>query len=262
MNQLLAGKSIVITGAARGIGEAIAQGLAAAGAAITIGDLDKKSAEATAGRICSAGGKAIGVSVNVTDRSTVVAMIKASCDAHGPLHGIVNNAGIAQTKIFTEITEQDWRRIMEVNSLGVLICMQEAAKVLIAQKSGGKILNVASIAGKQGFEPLAHYSASKFSVVAFTQAGAKAFGQHRINVNAICPGIVATKMWDDIGRGFREAGLAEKDEDAFNQYAEGILLGRSSTPEDLAGVSRFLMSSESDYMTGQALVVDGGIIFS
>src|SRR5690606_20995198 len=150
----LAGKSIVITGAARGIGAAIAEGLAGAGACVTIGDVQPEAAEATAARIRDHGGQAIGVAADVRDRAAVADMIKAAVAAFGPLYGMVNNAGIAQARPFIEITEADWRRVMEVNSLGVLVSMQEAAKVMMAQKSGGRIVNVASIAGKQGYEPL------------------------------------------------------------------------------------------------------------
>ena len=150
---------------------------------------------------------------------------------------------------------------MQVNSLGVMIGMQEAARRLIGQGNGGKIVNMASIAGKQGFEPLAHYSASKFSVVGFTQAGAKALGGHRINVNCICPGVVATEMWKTIGRCHKEAGLGETDDTAWELFSAGIPMGRPSTPDVLVGVSRFLMSPASDCMTGQSVVVDGGMVF-
>lgn len=261
MTQELAGRSIVITGAARGIGETIAQGLAADGACITIGDLDKDQAEAAAARIRERGGKAIGVAADVTDRAAVKAMLDAAEKAFGRLHGIVNNAGIAQVKPFLEITEADWRRIMEVNSLGVLIGMQEAARRLIAQGGGGKIVNMSSIAGRDGAQLMAHYSASKFTVVAFTQAGAKDLGPHKINVNAICPGIVGTEMWKDIGRGFKEIGLGETEDSAFEAASTLAVLGRGSRPDDLVGVTRFLMSSGSDFMTGQSLVVDGGMVY-
>lgn len=262
MSDLLRKRSIVVTGAARGIGKEIAQGLAAAGAMVTVADIDQQAAEQAAMRIRQKGGQAIGVAVDVVDRAAVKGMLDCAQAAFGPLHGIVNNAGVAQTRPFLDITEADWRMVMEVNSLGVMICMQEAARLMVSQGGGGKIVNMASVGGKQGFEPLAHYCASKFSVVAFTQAAAKALGKHRITVNAICPGVVATDMWRVIGEGYREAGLGDTDETAFDDFSAGILLGRPSTPEDLTGIARFLMSSDSDYMTGQAVVVDGGMVFS
>ncbi|WP_026873109.1 glucose 1-dehydrogenase [Inquilinus limosus] len=253
-------RSIIITGAGRGIGEAIAMGLAADGARLIVADIDGENAKRVAAAIGAEGGEAVAVPVDVTERAGVAAMIEAAVGAFGRLDAIFNNAGIAQTKPFLSITEADWRRVMDVNGLGVLICMQEAAKRMIAQGSGGKIINTASIAGKQGYEPLAHYSASKFGVVALTQAGARAFASHKINVNAICPGVVATEMWKVIDRGFKEEGLTQHDNEAFETFSSTILLGRPSVAEDLVGVSRFLASADSDYVTGQSIVVDGGMV--
>lgn len=257
----LEGRAIVVTGSGRGIGEAIARGLAADGALLTIADIDEANASTVAEGIRAAGGKAIFVRVDVANRDSVKAMIATTVKAHGKLDVIFNNAGIAQTKPFLSITEQDWRRVMDINGLGVLICMQEAIKQMIAQGHGGKVVNTASIAGKQGYEPLAHYSASKFGVVALTQAAARAFGAQKINVNAICPGVVATDMWKLIDKGFKDEGLTSRDNEAFEAFSAGILLGRPSAADDLCGVARFLASSASDYMTGQSLVVDGGMVF-
>jgi meso-butanediol dehydrogenase / (S,S)-butanediol dehydrogenase / diacetyl reductase len=255
-------KSIVITGAGRGIGAEIARGLAADGARLTIADLSEETASKTATEIHNAGGIAIGVAVDVRQRESVRAMIGQAVQAHGRLDVIFNNAGVAQTKPFLDITEDDWRFVTDVNALGVLICMQEAIRQMQAQGGGGKIINTASIAGKQGYEPLAHYSASKFAVLALTQAAARAFGKDRINVNAICPGVVATDMWKVIDGGFREHGLTSKDNEAFDTFAGIAVLGRPSTPQDLVGVARFLASSDSDFMTGQSLLVDGGMVFT
>ncbi|WP_454619315.1 SDR family NAD(P)-dependent oxidoreductase [Bradyrhizobium cenepequi] len=256
----LKGRAIVVTGSGRGIGEAIARSLAADGALLTIADIDEANASTVAEGIRAAGGKAISVRVDVANRDSVKAMIATTVKAHGKLDVIFNNAGIAQTKPFLSITEQDWRRVMDINGLGVLICMQEAIKQMIAQGHGGKVINTASIAGKQGYEPLAHYSASKFGVVALTQAAARAFGAQKINVNAICPGVVATDMWKLIDKGFKDEGLTSRDNEAFETFSAGILLGRPSAADDLCGVARFLASSASDYMTGQSLVVDGGMV--
>ena len=153
-----------------------------------------------------------------------------------------------------------------MNGLGVLIGMQEAIKQFQAQGKdatgfAGRIVNTASIAGKQGYEPLAHYCASKFGVVALTQAAARAFGKDGISANAICPGVVATEMWKVIDKGFKDEGLTSRDNEAFETFSAGILLGRPSAAEDLAGVAIFLASPASDYMTGQSLVVDGGMVF-
>lgn len=261
MARELEGKSIVVTGAGRGIGEAIARGYAKAGAHVTIGDIDAGNAAAAAKRITDEGGTAIGVGVDVIKRAQVVAMLDAAEKAFGPLYGMVNNAGIAQIKSFLEITEDDWRRTMEVNSLGVMIGIQEAARRMIAHGKGGRIVNTASIAGKTGFEPLGHYCASKFSVVGFTQVAAKAFGRHQITVNAICPGIVGTEMWRSIGQQFYEMGLAKTPTEAFEQFSSQLLLGRSSVPEDLVGVALYFMSEGGSYITGQSINVDGGMVY-
>jgi meso-butanediol dehydrogenase / (S,S)-butanediol dehydrogenase / diacetyl reductase len=255
-------KSIIVTGAGRGIGAEIARGLAADGARLTVADLSEETASKTAAEIRQSGGTAIGVAVDVRQRESVRAMIGQAVQAHGRLDVIFNNAGVAQTKPFLDITEDDWRFVTDVNALGVLICMQEAIRQMQAQGHGGKIINTASIAGKQGYEPLAHYSASKFAVVALTQAAARAFGKDRINVNAICPGVVATDMWKVIDGGFREHGLTSRDNEAFDTFAGIAVLGRPSTPQDLVGVARFLASSDSDFMTGQSLLVEGGMVFT
>ncbi|MCG5234118.1 SDR family oxidoreductase [Xanthobacter oligotrophicus] len=259
-------KSIVITGAAGGIGAAIAKALAADGARITVADLSEPAARTVAGEITAAGGTAIAVAVDVRQRAQVRALLDQAVAAHGRLDVLFNNAGVAQTRPFLDITEDDWRFVTDVNALGVLIGMQEAIKTFKVQakngKGGGKIVNTASIAAKQGYEPLAHYCASKFAVVALTQAAARAFGKDGITANAFCPGVVATDMWKTIDKGFRDSGLTSHDNEAFDTFAAGAVLGRPSTPADLVGVARFLASSASDFMTGQSLLVDGGMVFT
>jgi meso-butanediol dehydrogenase/(S,S)-butanediol dehydrogenase/diacetyl reductase len=261
MSTNIENKSIVVTGAGRGIGAEIARGLAADGARLTVADLSGEAADRVAAEIRSAGGAAIGVAVDVRQRESVRAMIDRTVQEHGRLDVIFNNAGVAQTKPFLDITEDDWHFVNDVNALGVMICMQEAIRRMQAQGNGGKVVNTASIAGKQGYEPLAHYSASKFAVVALTQAAARAFGKDRINVNAICPGVVATDMWKVIDGGFREHGLTSRENEAFDTFAGIAVLGRPSTPQDLVGVARFLASADSDFMTGpgQDCVRQGGV---
>ena len=258
----LNGKSVVITGGARGIGAAIAKGLAAQGALLTIADLEEASTGEVVETIRSTGGSAIGFGADVRDRAQVKAMIAKAVEAHGRLDVIFNNAGIAQTMPFMKITEADWQNVMDVNGLGVLIGMQEAIRVFLDQGGGGKIVNTASIAGKQGYDPLAHYCASKFAVVALTQAAARAFGKDKITANAICPGVVQTEMWKVIDRGFRDHGLSKEEDEAFSGMAATAVLARPSVAQDLVGVAAFLASSDSDFMTGQSLLVDGGIVFT
>ncbi|MCB8882032.1 glucose 1-dehydrogenase [Acidisoma cellulosilytica] len=260
MSESIKGRAIIVTGAGRGIGAAMAHGLAADGAFLVIADRDEANARGVAEAITEAGGRAMAQPVDVTQRASVREMIKATVTAYDRLDVIFNNAGIAQTRPFLNITEEDWDQVMDVNAKGVLIATQEAARQMIDQGGGGKIINTASIAGKQGYDPLAHYCASKFAVVALTQAAARAFGKHRINVNAICPGVVATDMWKVIDKGFVDEGLTTKENEAFDNFASTVLMGRPSRPEDMVGVARFLASSASDYMTGQSLMIDGGMV--
>lgn len=264
---ILKDRSIVITGAAGGIGAAIARALAQDGARITVADLSAEAAHKVAEEIKADGGTAIAVPVDVRERTQVRALLDKAVAAFGRLDVLFNNAGVAQTRPFLDITEEDWRFVTDVNALGVLIGMQEAIKTFKAQEKsglggGGKIVNTASIAAKQGYEPLAHYCASKFGVVALTQAAARAFGKDQITVNAFCPGVVATDMWKVIDQGFRDSGLTSRDNEAFDTFAAGAVLGRPSRPDDLVGVARFLASPASDFMTGQSLLVDGGMVFT
>lgn len=265
MTTSINGRAVIVTGAGRGIGAAMAKAVAAAGGRLAIADIDADAAERVAAEIRAEGGEAIATGADVTRRAEVRSMIAATVEAFGRLDVIFNNAGIAQTRPFLSITEDDWHRVMDVNGLGVLIGMQEAVRQFQSQGKdatgfGGRIVNTASIAGKQGYEPLAHYSASKFAVVALTQAAARAFGKDGISANAICPGVVATEMWKVIDKGFKDEGLTGRDNEAFETFSAGILLGRPSAAEDLAGVAVFLASPASDYMTGQSLVVDGGMV--
>lgn len=260
----LAEKSCAVTGGARGgargIGRGIAMRLAAEGAQVAVADLDFDGAQQVVGEIKAAGGDALACRCDVSDRASVRAAIKAIVDAHGSLDVIFNNAGVAEVRPFMEVKEEHWNWVMKINGLGVLICMQEAARQMIAQGRGGKIINMSSIAGRQGNTIQPHYCASKFSVVALTQAGARAFAEYGITANAICPGIVETDLWDGMDDGFIEFGIAERRGEAMERFAGGIPLGRTSTPDDLAGPAAFLASGDADYITGQCLVVDGGIV--
>jgi meso-butanediol dehydrogenase/(S,S)-butanediol dehydrogenase/diacetyl reductase len=215
----------------------------------------------TASEIEAAGGRALGVGCDVSDRASVRSAIAETVDAFGRLDVIFNNAGVSQTQRFMDITEVEWERIMRVNGLGVLICMQEAASQMIRQGEGGKIVNTASIAGKEGFPLFAAYSASKFAVVALTQAGARALAEDKITVNAICPGVVTTELWEQLDREFIELGETQKPGQALEEFGAGILAGRLSTPDDVAGLALFLASDEASYITGQAINVDGGMVF-
>ena len=151
---------------------------------------------------------------------------------------------------------------MRINGLGVLIGIQEAARQFIRQGTGGKIVNTASVAGKQGFALVGAYSASKFAVVGLTQAAARELAANQITVNGFCPGIVATELWRNLDEQIMQTGRTSKAGEAMAEFGQDILLGRVSTPEDCAGIAAYLASSDSDYMTGQCIQVDGGMISS
>jgi meso-butanediol dehydrogenase/(S,S)-butanediol dehydrogenase/diacetyl reductase len=177
----------------------------------------------------------------------------------GSVDVMVNNAGIAQVKTLLEVTPEDLEAIFAVNVYGVLYGLQAAAERMIEQGTGGKIINASSIAGHSGFDFLGHYSATKFAVRALTQAAAKELAKHRITVNAYCPGIVGTDMWDLIDERMSAYNGNAKGE-TLEQYSQLIALGRVQTPEDVAGFVSYLAGRDADYMTGQAVMIDGGIV--
>lgn len=251
----------LVTGAGRGIGRRVATRLSEEGAAVATVDIDGSAAEAAADEIRASGGRAHGVACDVSDRPSVRAAIASTAERFGRLDVMFNNAGISQTKRFLEIEEREWEAIMRVNALGVLIGMQEAAKRFIEQGDGGTIVNTASIAGKEGFPLFAHYSASKFAVVALTQAGARSLAEHRIRVNAMCPGVVTTELWEQLDEEFIQLGETQQPGQALEEFGAGILAGRLSTPDDVAGLAVFLASDGARNITGQAINVDGGMVF-
>lgn len=195
----LKGRSIIVTGAGSGIGAGIAADLVANGANVVVADINEGAAREVAEEIASrSGGAAIAVRVDVTDRASIQALMARTVERFGRLDVMFNNAGIIETASYLEITEAGWNRLMNVNGLGVLMGTQEAAKQMIAQGTGGKIINTASIGGKQGYPVFAHYCASKFAVVGLTQAAARAFAEHKITVNCFGPGVVHTALWDQL----------------------------------------------------------------
>jgi len=259
----LEGKSCIVTGAARGIGKTIGTRLAAEGASVVFADIDEKQAQQAAAEARSqngAGRKAIAARVDVGDRASVRALVERAVAEFGELDIIFNNAGLNKIQRFLEATEDNWERIMRVNALGVLLCTQEAAKQMIRQGHGGKIINTASIAGRQGYPNIAPYCASKFAVIALTQAAARELAQHKITVNGFSPGVVDTPLWEQLDREHVEMGETKAPGEAMRNFAAGILLGRVAKPDDVAGLALFLASPESDYITGQVITVDGGML--
>jgi meso-butanediol dehydrogenase / (S,S)-butanediol dehydrogenase / diacetyl reductase len=256
----LEGKSVMITGGAQGIGEGIGRRLASEGALITVADLNGDKAKTTADSIKADGGKAIGVKVDVADRGQMQAAIKQVVDSFGRLDVLFNNAGFNKPLPFLEVDENNYNSIMRVNGWGVMLGIQEGAKQMIAQGGGGKIINTASIAGRQGYADFAPYCCSKAAVIMLTQAGAREFAKHKITVNAFAPGVVVTPLWDGLEQDMIATGVIKKKGEYIESFSSSILLGYPSKPKDLAGICSFLAGPDSDYITGQVIMSDGGMI--
>jgi meso-butanediol dehydrogenase/(S,S)-butanediol dehydrogenase/diacetyl reductase len=248
---------ILVTGGASGIGAALCRGFATEGAHVVIADLNASAATELAGEIVRAGGSAMGVAMDVTNRDQVAAGIAEAVKAFGKLDAYFNNAGMNSPMKLLDVTEDNFNLIMKVNVLGVLIGMQEAAKQFIAQGSGGKIINTASIAGRTGFPSFAPYSAAKSAVISLTQAGARAWAEHNITVNGFAPGVVDTPLWVKLDEELEEIGEADGKMDKLSSQ---IILGRPALPEDIVPTGIFLAAEDSDYITGQIIPIEGGMI--
>ena len=253
----LEGKVAVVTGAAQGMGRAIARRLAAEGARVVVADLQRTGAEQVAEEIRAASGAAAPVEVDVRRPAQAQAMVDAAVSEFGGLDVLVNNAGVGKIIPFLETTERDWDFMFDVNCKGLLWCSQAAARVMIAQGRGGKIINLASQAGRRGEALVLAYCASKAAVISMTQSMALALAEHRINVNAIAPGIVDTPFWVEVDKQFARLLNLPEGEPRRRAIAT-IPLGRIEQPEDVAGVAAFLASSDADYITQQCINVDGG----
>lgn len=254
------GKVALVTGAGQGIGRAITLRLANDGADIALVDVNDGKMKAVANEVKAAGRKATTFKADISRRDDVYAAVDHAEKALGGFDIIVNNAGIALIQPIADVSPQEIDKILKVNAEGVLWGIQAAAKKFKARKQKGKIINAASIAGHEAFPLLGIYSASKFAVRALTQAAAKEFAADGITVNAYCPGIVGTDMWVEIDRRMAEITGAEVGA-TFKKYVGGIALGRAQTPEDVAAFVSYLAGPDSDYMTGQAPMIDGGIVY-
>ena len=254
------GKVVLITGAGQGIGRAIALRLAKDGAHVAIVDLNADKMQTVADEVKKIGRKATIFKADVTQRDEVHAAVDHAEKQLGGFDVIVNNAGIAQVQPLADVTPEQLDKILKVNVQGVLWGIQAAAKKFKQRGQKGKIISASSIAGHDGFAMLGVYSATKFAVRALTQAAAKEFAADGITVNAYCPGIVGTDMWIEIDRRFAELTGAPVGA-TYQKYVEGIALGRAQTPEDVAAFVSFLAGPDSDYMTGQAPLIDGGLVY-
>ena len=251
---------VIVTGGAGGIGAAACRAIAAEGGKVVVADLDAEAAKRLADLITADGGAADSFGVDVTDRSQVQAMVRKAVDAFGALNVIFNNAGMNRPRDFMDVDEENFEQIVRVNTWGVIVCTQEAAKQMIAQGSGGKIINTGSIASRQGYWDFVPYCVAKFGTLAVTQATARGLIEHGITVNAFAPGVVDTPMWIGLNEDIRAIHDRSDEADPMREFSTGTLVGRPATPEELAPFLVYLASAESDYMTGQMYMVDGGQI--
>jgi meso-butanediol dehydrogenase / (S,S)-butanediol dehydrogenase / diacetyl reductase len=244
----LAGRVALVTGGAAGIGLGIVEALARAGADVVVADLDGAHADAVAGEV-----GARGAQVDVTDSGSLARLV----DEVGTVDILVNNAGVSKSLPFVDIDEREWDRVFDVNVKGVFLACRAVAPQMIERRAG-KIINVASMVGKEAIPLFVHYSASKFAVIGITQGLAKELASYDINVNAVCPGVVRTPLWEPLlDQLSANKGITR--EAAFGEFVAGIPLARPQTPEDIGEVVAFLASEKARNMTGQGINVTGGM---
>ena len=250
----LKGKRALITGAARGIGLAFAQAYVREGAQVAIGDIDIARAERAAADI---GPEAIAVEMDVTRQESIDAGVGAAIEALGGIDILINNAAIFTAAPITDITREDYTRVFDINVAGTLFTMQTVARHMIARGAGGKIINMASQAGRRGEPLVAIYCATKAAVISLTQSAGLNLIEYGINVNAIAPGVVDGEHWDGV-----DAFFAKYENKAPGQkkteVAAAVPFGRMGTPDDLTGMAVFLASKDADYIVAQTYNVDGG----
>jgi meso-butanediol dehydrogenase/(S,S)-butanediol dehydrogenase/diacetyl reductase len=255
------GKVAFVTGAGQGIGEAIALRLASDGFSVACADMNIETAKHVADKINAKGGRALALKVDVADRDDVFKAVQEAVDGLGDLHVVINNAGIAPIAPIESITPDVYRKTFDINVGGVLWGIQAAVKAFKALGHGGKIISASSQAGHIGNPDLAVYGGTKFAVRGITQTAARELAPLGITVNAYCPGIVDTPMMRKVAQDVAE-NANQSIEWGMEQFAQHITLKRLSRPEDVAGCVSFLSGPDSDYMTGQAVIIDGGMVFN
>ena len=254
MTAKLQGKIAIVTGGASGIGRSICERYVAEGARVAVADVNVAPAQAVAKAL---GEAAFAVPLDVTRQDLIDAAVRTTVERAGGLDILVNNAAVFDLAPILEITPQSFDRVFAVNVKGLLFMLQAAARQMVKQGRGGKIINLASQAGRRGEPLVAVYCASKAAVISLTQSAGLALIKERINVNGISPGVVDTPMWDQVDALFaryERRPLGEKK----RLVGEGVPFGRMGLPEDHAGAAVFLASSDSDYVVAQTLNVDGG----
>ena len=247
-------KVAIITGGARGIGAAIAERYAREGAIVVIADIDGAEAARVAKRI---GHQALGLALDVTRPEQIDALVTDVVAARGRIDILVNNAAVFDLAPVLETTRESYRRVFAVNVEGLIFTLQAVARQMVKQGTGGKIINFASQAGRRGEALVGVYCASKAAVISYTQSAALGLITHRINVNAISPGVVDTPMWEQVDALFAKYEGLPKGEKK-RRVGEAVPYGRMGLPDDLTGMAVFLASADADYIVGQTYNVDGG----
>ena len=255
-------QTALITGAGNGIGRAIALSMADSGRNVSCADINLDDAQRTVQAIEQLGGAAHALKADVGSVAEIEAMIKDTVSVFGSLDIIVNNAGVTRAADIMELTEDDWDRIHRVNAKGVFFCLQVAARQMIKQGGGGRIINIASIAGK-GFKGTSNaaYSASKGAVISLTRTAAQQLAMHDVNVNSICPGVTTTEIVEKLSIDRANARGISKEE-MMKEMSKDIPLQRANEPEDIAAMALFLASTGARNITGQSYNVDGGLVTS
>lgn len=260
----LMGKNILITGGAQGMGAAIGKNFAAQGARVCLADLNLDGANEVVKEIAAAGGEATAVQIDVRDTESAAAAVAHTVKEFGSIDILLNNAGVNKPAFFLDVTEENWRFINDINTWGTFACMQAAARQMRDQGPQAhpyKIINVGSILSRDAFIDSPVYTASKHAVLGLIKAGAKSLVEFNITVNGYAPGVVRTEMWEQLDKDLTAMGLFDKPGTSMDTIAAtAIPLGRYSYPEDIVGTASFLASSDSDYMTGQLLQIDGGMV--
>src|SRR4029450_8279498 len=250
-------KIALVTGAGRGIGRAMAVRWRQEGAYVVVADIDRRLAEETAVQVTGLGRKVLALQADVSRRADIAQMVQRSVESMGRIDILMNNAGVLRIQELLDITEEDWDFVCNVNLKGAFFVMQAVARQMIQQGTGGKIVNTASVSGKQPEPFFVHYGVSKAGVISMTKSAAVALGPYHINVNAICPGSTVTNMHLTVTH-----ALAERNnipvEEMIRRREAALPTGRRNRPEDIAAMAAFLASPDADNITGQAYNVDGG----
>ncbi len=240
-------KNAIVTGAARGIGKGIAEGLAKAGLNVVISDIMYDEAVSTAEDLKKYGVKTLAVKTDVSDINSVQKMIKKTIEELGSVDFLINNAGITRDNLTIRMSEEQWDMVLDINLKGTFLCSQAAAKEMM-KKRFGRIVNISSVSGILGTAGQANYASSKAGVIALTKSFARELGARNITANAIAPGFIITEMTDQLS------------DEVKNAYLSQIPLKRGGTPEDIAEVVKFLISPSASYITGTTINVSGGLL--